>query len=114
MTTALYTEKISDALMESRTALTAAIVAVELVYRHPSMRNHYADCGGILAYYRWCATHEDNPLGCLALARMARDELALLVDDARGTACALLATAQQQTERLIATLAPQVPEGEAL
>lgn len=111
--TTLYIEKISDALMQSRTAITAAIVAVELIARHPSMRDHYADCGGLLAYYRWCATHEDNPTGCLALARMARDELALLQGAARGDACGLLATAQQQTERLIAVLAETLPPGGA-
>lgn len=109
----LYIERVSDPLMQSRTALTAAIVAVELIARHPSMRGHIADCGGLLAYYRWCATHEDNPLGCLALARMARDELALLAPVVRGDACDLLATAQQQTERLIGVLAPQVPQEEA-
>lgn len=114
MSNLLYIEHINDPILQSRTALTAAIIAMELIARHPSMQNHLPDCGGLLAYYRWCAEHEDNALGCLALARMARDELALLEGVPLGKARDYLATAQQQTERLIAVLAPLIPEVEGV
>lgn len=103
-------EQSSDPALQARHAVTAISCAAELLARR--VGPHAATCGQVMGFMQWCAQNESNRLGCLALARMVRDELAMLSAVVRGDACALLATAQQQTERLIGVLSDAVEEAQ--